>query len=109
MNNVSAKWVPEIRLYAPNAPYILVGTKADLRRRADVIHRLNEYNEKPVTSDEGEALAKKIGAKRYVECSALTQQGLQTVIDCVLEDFIPAPKKASKKSKFKAKISCSLL
>jgi small GTP-binding protein len=29
--NVSAKWIPELRHHAPNAPIILVGTKTDLR------------------------------------------------------------------------------
>jgi small GTP-binding protein len=29
--NVSLKWIPELRHHAPNAPVILVGTKTDLR------------------------------------------------------------------------------
>jgi small GTP-binding protein len=29
--SVSAKWIPELRHHAPNAPIILVGTKTDLR------------------------------------------------------------------------------
>lgn len=29
--NVSAKWIPELRHLAPTAPIILVGTKTDLR------------------------------------------------------------------------------
>jgi Ras-related C3 botulinum toxin substrate 1 len=29
--NVQAKWIPELRHHAPNAPVILVGTKTDLR------------------------------------------------------------------------------
>ena len=29
--NIKAKWVPEIRHYRPDTPFILVGTKRDLR------------------------------------------------------------------------------
>jgi Ras-related C3 botulinum toxin substrate 1 len=29
--NVSAKWIPELRHHAPNVPILLVGTKTDLR------------------------------------------------------------------------------
>ena len=31
LDNVLVKWIPEIEHYSPNAPVILVGTKADLR------------------------------------------------------------------------------
>ena len=31
LENVRTKWVPEIRHHCPNTPFILVGTKADLR------------------------------------------------------------------------------
>ncbi|CAF4787570.1 unnamed protein product, partial [Rotaria sp. Silwood2] len=35
----------------------------------------------PITSLEGETMRKKIGAIKYLECSALTKQGLKTVFD----------------------------
>lgn len=30
-NDVKAKWLPEIQHYCPETPFILVGTKTDLR------------------------------------------------------------------------------
>jgi GTPase SAR1 family protein len=31
VDNVRLKWVPEIRNFCPNTPFIIVGTKIDLK------------------------------------------------------------------------------
>lgn len=84
--------------HAPGAPFILVGTKLDLRNDPDTINRLSQKRGAPVTPEQGEALATELGAYKYVECSALTQQGLKQVFDeairCVLlRQSKPATKK----------------
>ena len=38
--NIRSKWWPEIQQHAPGCPFILVGTKGDLRDDADTIMRL---------------------------------------------------------------------
>ena len=76
--NVKAKWYPEIRHSCPNAPMILVGCQVDLRND-DTIERLAKKNLCPITYKEGVALAKEIGAAKYVECSAKTQLGVHAV------------------------------
>lgn len=68
MENVENIWIPEIKQYCPNVPYILVGTKSDLRD--------NSPNDSIITSDQGKQLKNKIKAKHYIECSALKNQNV---------------------------------
>jgi cell division control protein 42 len=58
----------------------------DLREDVGAIEKLNKNRQKPIASDQGERLAKELGAVKYLECSALTQKGLKNVFDEVLAD-----------------------
>lgn len=82
--NVTAKWIPEIRHFCPTTPFFIVGLKTDLRD-----DKLTNKRSKVSTKD-GIALAEKVRAYKYVECSALTQHGLKNVFDqallCVLQE-----------------------
>ncbi|KAH3758614.1 Rho GTPase [Pelomyxa schiedti] len=70
---VTSKWYPEIQSHTtPVPPIVLVGTKMDQRKVP---------GKKSSTLAQGEALAREIGAAKYVECSALTQEGLAAVFD----------------------------
>lgn len=80
-DNVTKKWYKEITEHAPDTPVILVGTKLDLRGKSEAIQSLKEANQEPISTEKGEGLAKKIGAKKYLECSALTQDGLAKVFE----------------------------
>eukprot|EP00904_Undaria_pinnatifida_P007068 jgi/Undpi1/3491/HiC_scaffold_16.g06863.m1 len=70
-------------------PFILVGTKLDLRDDQDAVKRLAERRQTPISFSEAQGLATELDAYRYLECSALTQHGLKQVFDgairCVLE------------------------
>ncbi|XP_051570489.1 ras-related C3 botulinum toxin substrate 1-like isoform X2 [Myxocyprinus asiaticus] len=101
--NICAKWYPEVRQHCPNTPIILVGTKLDLRDDKDTIEKLKEKKLTPITYPQGLAMAKEIGAVKYLECSALTQCGLKTVSDeAIWAVLCPPPVK-------KRKRKCSLL
>jgi len=80
-DNVKTKWVPEVQHHMPGTPIILVGTKNDLREDEVTIARLEERGLKPITVEQGTALAKDIGAVTYLECSSLTQNGLKNIFD----------------------------
>lgn len=79
--NVKEKWFPEVHHHCPGVPCLIVGTQIDLRDDPQVIEKLSRQKQRPVTSEQGERLARELGAVKYVECSALTQKGLKNVFD----------------------------
>ena len=42
LGNVESKWIPEVNHHCPDAPIILVGTKADLRENTEELERLKK-------------------------------------------------------------------
>lgn len=79
--NVKEKWFPEVHHHCPGVPCLIVGTQIDLREDPQVLEKLARQKQRPVTSEQGERLARELGAVKYVECSALTQKGLKNVFD----------------------------
>ncbi|KAF7360438.1 Small GTPase Cdc42 [Mycena venus] len=79
--NIRDKWVPEVRHYCPDVPFLIVATQIDLRDDVKVVEKLARQKQRLVTTEEGETLAQQLGAAKYVECSALTQMGLKNVYD----------------------------
>ncbi|XP_044466806.1 rac-like GTP-binding protein RAC2 [Mangifera indica] len=61
--NISKKCIPELRLYAPTVPIILVGTKMDLRD--DKQYLIDHPGATPISTSQGEELKKMIGAAVY--------------------------------------------
>ncbi|KAF7344539.1 Small GTPase Cdc42 [Mycena sanguinolenta] len=85
--NVRDKWIPEIRHHCRDVPFLIVGTQIDLRDDLDVLKKLAGLKQRFVTTEEGERLAYELGAVKYVECSALTQEGLNDVFEEVRNFF----------------------
>ncbi|CAG10174.1 unnamed protein product, partial [Tetraodon nigroviridis] len=109
--NVREEWVPELQEYAPSVPYLLIGTQIDLRDDPKTIAKLNDMKEKPIVTEQGQKLAKEIGACCYVECSALTQKGLKTVFDeAIIAILAPKKKKGALKRRLGPRcINCCLI
>jgi GTPase SAR1 family protein len=53
----------------------------DLRDDGAVLEKLAKSRQRPISFEQGERLARELGAVKYVECSALTQKGLKNVFD----------------------------
>lgn len=78
------QWYKEIEQSAPGVPIVLVGTKSDLRNVKSAVEQLKKNGEAPITKQQGEEMAQEIGAYKYFECSAKTQDGLSLVFEeCV--------------------------
>jgi len=89
--NVKTKWVPEIQHHAPNVPILLVGTKSDLRKDENTIKQLNSRQQSMVEVESAQRMAKEIGAVNFLECSALTQEGLKQVFDEAIRAAMSKP------------------
>lgn len=90
--NVLHKWHPEVIHHCPGVPILLVGTKKDLREDPEIQKKLKESNTTPVSHHSGQSLAKQIQAARYLECSALNQDGIKEVFAEAVRVFLnPQP------------------
>ncbi|MDX8391166.1 MAG: Rho family protein [Mariprofundaceae bacterium] len=79
--HVASKWALELEHHAPGIPIILVGTKSDLRDDMIVNQAVQSLDLHAISPEEADIMRRKIGAKAYMECSALTQDGLKSVFD----------------------------
>ena len=87
LENVKNKWVGEITDHCEGVKLVLVALKCDLRNNdteaitPNNIHNNNNTNSKNkntklISYEEGLAMAKQIGALRYLECSAKSNKGV---------------------------------
>lgn len=84
--NVKNNWLTEIKLLTPRAPFILVGTKSDLRDNEEY---LKESKKTPISIQQGIKMGKTFGAKAYVECSSISNIGIQELFDTVVMVLYP--------------------
>ncbi|KFW74135.1 Rho-related GTP-binding protein RhoB, partial [Phalacrocorax carbo] len=75
--------VPEIKLFCPTVPIILVATKIELRGNEGIKKQLTTPGNEPINTTEGKALAASIGAHAYLECSAKTKEGVDTALEII--------------------------
>lgn len=81
LDNCRTKWIQEVNELCPGVPIVLVGLKKDLRTDPQAIEEVRKRSSQFVSAQEAERIAKEIGAKRYLECSALTGEGVDDVFE----------------------------
>ena len=52
-----------------------------MRENREIVSKLQAKGTTPITTEQGEAKAREIGAVKYVECSAMTQKGVKNVFE----------------------------
>ena len=113
----SAQWYPEVLHFCPTTPLILLGLKSDLRHKKTCIDLLKTQGLTPVTSEQGQSVAARMGA-RYMECSSREMKGVEeifaTAIDIAVNEEDVARQKPSQAPsgggrKGKKKNSCKIL
>ena len=79
--NIKEKCFPEVHHHCPGVPCLIVGTQIDLRDNSAVMEKLTRKKQRPVSTESGEHLARELSTVKYVECSALTQNGLKNIFN----------------------------
>lgn len=98
--------------FCQGLPIVLVGCKKDLRYDQGVVAELHKTSQGPVTPEEvssrwtlsrgpagtdeqrqGEMVRQKIGALKYVECSAKTNEGVREVFEIATKLSLSRKKK----------------
>ena len=108
--NIVDLWIPEIQQHCgKDVPIIMVGNKSDLRN----------YNQKPgnaimelTTKEEAKQVSKQIGAKDFIECSALTGVNVFDVFVSACQNTKKLNPESSQSSKFKCAgmpVACQIL
>jgi Rho family protein len=79
--NVKAKWAEEARDRCQGVPIILVALKKDLRDDPVAIEEMRKRSQRFVTTREGAEMRDVIGARKHLECSSLTGEGVDDVFE----------------------------
>lgn len=104
LENVEKIWLPEIKRYCPETPFILVGTKSNLRDEFN-LHE-SEFIEKgwhPVSYEEGNRMKNKIGAQSYIECDILKHYNITEVFESAIKAVLHYHVETSEEIKSKLK------
>ncbi|XP_048852415.1 rho-related GTP-binding protein RhoH [Brienomyrus brachyistius] len=92
--SVRNKWIGEVRAHLPSIPVLVVAMQTDQRE-------MGPQRGSCVTAMEGKQLARDIRAKGYLECSALSNRGIQQVFECAVRTAVNQAKKQNRRPLFR--------
>jgi small GTP-binding protein len=75
-DNLKHKWIIELKQNAPNTPFVLVGTKTDLREKYE---KDGDKSVEIINTKKGQKRAKELKAENYVECTSKNPQSVNNV------------------------------
>ena len=85
LDKIESYWIPEIKDFFSNQPYILVGTNADMRDNFGNIDINNENGPmEPIPTRIGEKFAQKIHAFKYFEVSFQSLENVDEISEAVV-------------------------
>ncbi|KAI1754818.1 GTP-binding protein rho4 [Xylaria castorea] len=87
LDNVLDKWYPEVLHFCPYTPLVLIGLKSDLRHKKTCVEMLKTQGLTPVTTEQGMAVAKKMGAQ-YMECSSKEMVGVDEIFESAIHTVV---------------------
>ncbi|KAH3760862.1 small GTPase Rac protein 1 [Pelomyxa schiedti] len=97
--NVRCKWYPVVSHYCPDAPFIIVGTKRDLRADPVANEPYIRRGMPPVSFQMASEMVLELHASAYVETSSLTGEHIQDLFTCALRIATRTPRKPPKRNK----------
>jgi len=93
-DDVLNKWYPEIRKFNADAPIILIGARMELR---DATKDDDGDHSSVIPKEEGEELAQKIQAYKYIEISNRLVKNLDVLSEEICRAYFNKPKPKTKK------------
>lgn len=91
--NLRNKWISEIRSHLPRIPVLVVATQTDQRDTGP-------YRSSCISPIDGKRLAQDVRAKGYVECSALSNRGVQQVFEYAVRTAVNQAKRQNRRKLF---------
>ena len=78
--------------------FINLGNKIDVRKDEKLVNKYKSENINFLKTEDGEIMAKRIGAYAFRECSSKTREGVREVFECAARASL-LDKSSKKKSK----------
>lgn len=91
--SVQRKWIAEVRENLPKVPVLVVATQTDQREMG--VHRGN-----CISAAEGKRVAHEVHAKGYLECSSLSNRGVQQVFEYAVRTVVNQARKQARRRMF---------